>query len=369
MGLGTFITTHRELIVRNACAKGGGRAGAGALPCDLPTGMPLFLTQLADVLSGRAAALHHERALGLSAATHGRELLARGLSVRQVVHHYGDVCQAITELAAEKGAVIETREFQVLNRCLDDAIAEAVSEHVRQRDADVLGATTQRQGFLAHELRGHLGTAMLALQIMKSGDPGSLEVGGGTADILSRSLGGLRELIDRSVSEVRRRSGAHRREAVRVADLVAEMGVDASVEARQRGVSFRVECPAGSAAIDVDRFAFTSALSNVLRNAFKFSKALGHVVLRVRSAAGRVAFEVQDECGGLPPGATEMAFLPFEQLGSNHEGLGLGLAISREAVEADGGAISLRDLPGKGCVVVIDMPASVARAPADQSLN
>ena len=52
----------------------------------------------------------------------------------QVVHDYGDVCQAITELAVEMDAPISTDDFRMLNRCLDDAIAGAVTEYGRERN-------------------------------------------------------------------------------------------------------------------------------------------------------------------------------------------------------------------------------------------
>jgi signal transduction histidine kinase len=68
---------------------------------------------------------------------------------------------------------------------------------------------------------------------------------------------------------------------------------------------------------------------------------------------------VEDECGGLPPGTAETLFRPFEQRGTNRAGLGLGLSISRQAVEADGGKISVRDIPGKGCVFRVEMPIAV----------
>lgn len=54
-----------------------------------------------------------------------------GYTVSQAVHDYGDICQAITELALELGAPISVKEFHTLNRCLDAAIAEAVTEHAR----------------------------------------------------------------------------------------------------------------------------------------------------------------------------------------------------------------------------------------------
>jgi signal transduction histidine kinase len=74
------------------------------------------------------------------------------------------------------------------------------------------------------------------------------------------------------------------------------------------------------------------------------------------SSTSRVLIEVEDECGGLPPGKAEELFLQFEQRGVDRTGLGLGLSISRRSVEADGGEIHVRDLPGVGCVFAIDLP-------------
>ena len=54
-----------------------------------------------------------------------------GFNISQVVHDYGDICQAITEVAVEQNVPITTEEFHTLNRCLDTAIAEAVTEHAR----------------------------------------------------------------------------------------------------------------------------------------------------------------------------------------------------------------------------------------------
>ena len=71
----------------------------------------------------------------------------------QVIHGYGDVCQAVTELADETSARITADEFHTLNRCLDDAIAEAVTEYARLRESAFAEGETQRSGVLAHEMR------------------------------------------------------------------------------------------------------------------------------------------------------------------------------------------------------------------------
>ena len=277
-----------------------------------------------------------------------------------MVHDYGDLCPAITELAVDRSVPISTEDFQTLNACLDNAIAGAVTEYARQRDVDVSDAETKRRGFFAHELRNHLNTAMLAFQAVKSGRVG---VTGSTIEVLERSLRALREVIDRSVTEVRLASGTRHRERLRVADVVEEMEIDASVVAAERGLTFTVERVDNKLEVDVDRHLFSSAIANLLQNAFKFTHLSGHAIVRTRSTAGHVAIEVEDECGGLPPGTAEAMFRPFEQGGTNRDGLGLGLSISRQAVEVDGGTISARDIPGKGCVFTVEMPLAVGDRP------
>lgn len=66
----------------------------------------------------------------------------------------------------------------------------------------------------------------------------------------------------------------------------------------------------------------------------------------------------------MAPGLAESMFRPFERRGPARSGLGLGLSISRQAIEADGGKISLRDIPGKGCVFTVEMPLAVQGAAA-----
>ncbi len=109
--------------------------------------------------------------------------------------------------------------------------------------------------------------------------------------------------------------------------------------------------------VDADRQVLASVVENVLQNAFKFTRPQTLVTLRVGASAERVLIEIEDECGGLPCGdADDELFRPFEQRGANRTGLGLGLAFSRWAVEANDGRIYARSLPNKGCVFTIDLP-------------
>jgi signal transduction histidine kinase len=116
--------------------------------------------------------------------------------------------------------------------------------------------------------------------------------------------------------------------------------------------------------IDGDRRLLRSVLTNLVRNAVKFSAPGGAVRVRARRAEGRVSLEIEDSCGGLPPGATDDLFAPFRQRGADRSGFGLGLAITKQAVEAHQGAIQVHSLPGKGCVFMVSFPAPGDLAPS-----
>ena len=175
-----FLSDNREALAQRCRVKVGERVGRSATEEQLKDGIPLVLDQLIRTLqieqtatpmdsrrisgpSGGGATLSE---LSVSAAQHGVELLRLGLTVDQVVHDYGDLCQSITDLAVEREVAFEVDEFRTLNRCLDNAISYAVTEFSFQRDAVTANvhalASTKKLGYFAHEMRNMLGTASLA---------------------------------------------------------------------------------------------------------------------------------------------------------------------------------------------------------------
>src|SRR6185436_11581995 len=123
----------------------------------------------------------------------------------------------------------------------------------------------------------------------------------------------------------------------------------------------------GSVTITADRHVLSAAVTNLLQNAFKFTRPGTAVKLRVGASAERVLIEVLDECGGLPGGEVDELFRPFEQRGSDRSGVGLGLAFSRWGIEANDGRIYARNLPEVGCVFTIDLPRMRVTSPASSS--
>jgi signal transduction histidine kinase len=345
-----FVTVHRDAIIKRAREKLTARPSPPSADA-LDNGVPIFLVQLSETLRAEAAAEPFSAtAIGSAATNHGRDLLALGFTVSQVVHDYGDICQAVTELAIERRAPISTEEFHTLNRCLDTAIAEAVTEHARITAVSKSTEEIERLGQLTHDIRNVLDTALLAFGILKRG---TVAINGSTGVVLGRSLMGLHDLVDSTMSDIRMAANQQRRERIPVAGFLTEMAVAGSLHAEYLGLQFAIEPVNLAWAIHVDPQLLASAVTNLLNNAFKYTRAGGRVVLRARNEDGRLHIEVEDECGGIP----EIEGDPLQRGRSPHEsdGRGLGLSIARNAVRAHGGDIHIRNMPGKGCAFVIEV--------------
>jgi len=349
-----FILANRDEIILRCREKVALRLLPAPTEAEIVYGVPLFLDQLVDALRPGVGS---NPEIGRSAEHHGHELLQRGFTVSQVVHDYGDVCQSITQLAVEKDAPISNADFRTLNRCLDEAIAGAVTEYGRERNQsshdDATTEGTERLGFFAHELRNLVSTAIMSYEVLKTGNVG---IGGSTGAVLDRSLKGLRALINRSLAEVRLRRGVQNPEAISLVEFVGEVTAAVEPDARARGLRLVVAPVEQEVFVEADRQVLSAVLSNLLQNAFKFTQPQTAVTLRVGGSPERVLIEVEDECGGLPANNTDDLFRPFEQRGTDRTGLGLGLAFSRWGAEANRGRLYARNLPGRGCIFTIDLP-------------
>jgi signal transduction histidine kinase len=367
-----FLSDNRADLIERCRIKTCQRATPRTADDEDSNGVPSFLDQLIRTLqmeqtpeplqsrriSGPSGGGPAASEIAATAVLDGREFSRRGWSVEQVVHHYGDLCQAITDLAFERNEPISTDEFRTLNRCLDNGIADAVTEFSFQRSAllqsSAVHALSERLGFLAHELRNQIQTATNAVAAIKAGHVG---LTGATARVLDRSLISMRDLIDRSLADVRvaaEMEPLHR--LISLAEFIADVGMSASLQAQARGCVLTVGDVDPLLAVDVDREMLFSAVNNLLQNAFKFTHVASEVTLNAYATAGRIRIDVEDQCGGLADGIVDRIFQPFKQGGDDRSGLGLGLAICRRGVEANNGFLKVRDLPGTGCVFTIDLP-------------
>jgi signal transduction histidine kinase len=349
-----FIATNRDDILTRTRARVALRSPPLTTAAELNHGLPVFLDQLGEAL--RRAKMHDvvdHAEIDNSAGHHGDHLFREGLTVAQVVNSYGDLCQVITGLAVDKQATIAAADFQTLNLCLDDATAGAVTAYSKQRERAIRDEGTERLGFLAHEMRNALSSAILAFGSIKKG---VVATGGSTSAILDRSHMRLQSLIDRSLADVRLDAGMLNIERVPVWEVIEEAEIGGAVIAQAMGLQFKVETVDRNMVVEADRPILAAAIANLLQNAFKFTLPGTTVNLRAATTTSRVLIEIQDECGGLPTGAAENLLQPFVQRGRDRSGLGLGLAICVKAVKTMAGELHIRDLPGEGCIFTIDLP-------------
>ena len=188
IALDQFIQSNRdELIVR--CRVKVAKRSPAPSEAEIAVGIPLFLDQLiAELRDGTANS--QTDAITATALKHGHDLFLHGFSISEVVHDYGDICQSVTEMAIEHKLPIGTEDFRTLNRCLDDAIAGAVTEYAREQDVP-------RNGEL-QQMRQLVDSTLGAFEALKSGRVG---VGGSTGRLIQRNLETVRAALDTRLNE------------------------------------------------------------------------------------------------------------------------------------------------------------------------
>jgi len=182
-----FVTSNRnELIAR--CRNKVARRATPA-PASAKNGVPLFLEQLVDTLRQDESARDAPEpeptpaptVIGRAAALHGATLLRSGYTVDQVVHEYGDVCQSVTQLAIEQNTTVTVDEFRTMNRCLDNAIADAVTAFSEGGDS---GKTGEQRRLID-----------LAIHTFSAIQTGKVALGGSTAAAHATTLLTLGKLL------------------------------------------------------------------------------------------------------------------------------------------------------------------------------
>lgn len=218
--MSNFLDRHREELITRCADKAAARPRMRTAVLESRTGIPLFIEQLQHTLEAEEQHQQGESLrisgaaggdsanlseMGVGATAHGQELLGLGYSVDEVVHTYGDLCQSVTDLAFELKAPFAVSEFRTLNRCLDNAIASAVTAFSSQRD--VAKAVRERAEAAARvdvhvqELRSSLATATYAIAAM---EVGNLPMSGSTGLVLKKCIAAMRlQVGGPSLEEVR----------------------------------------------------------------------------------------------------------------------------------------------------------------------
>jgi len=284
------------------------------------------------------------------AAELGRQRRRIGFDVQLTVLSLGVISDSVGELGTNGGLSFDAHDYQVFNQCLDDAMATALTEYWKLDREQPANDSMVQLAFFAHELRNSLSGVQMAWRFLAEGHGG---LHGRTAKVLERNLQRALDMIGDTLLGAQLTARAPLSlTTVNVAQMLDNIRAAAVPE---RNVSISVNADP-SLEIEADEKVLVSAVNNLVQNAIKFTHDAGAIEVRASQQDNDVSIEVEDECGGLPPGDPQRLFELFVR-SSDPRSTGLGLTIARQAVQAHGGEITVRDLPGKGCVFGIRIPA------------
>jgi signal transduction histidine kinase len=322
-------------------------------------GLPIFLDRVVESLQQGLPTLSVEAqsAGDEQAAEHGELRFEQGYDLQELVREYAILRDVIVGLFSEQRLPIDLEEYRIFSRHLSLGVAEAAKHFSAFHENALLRRSSEHVAFLAHELRSPLCAALLLAQGLR--DPSGEGFAERVRDLVA-SLVRASQLLDEAIVAERVKGSGQLVLAsiaeIEIDHLVTECLEHLRTQANSRGVGFHFE--PGGAVVRGDRRLLASAVSNLVRNAIKFTRVPSSVLVQVRSEEARVLVDVEDRCGGLPQGVLDKIFEPFEQAGSDRTGFGLGLAIAKQAAEAHGGTITVLDLPGHGCRFTLDVPSA-----------
>jgi PAS domain S-box-containing protein len=231
---------------------------------------------------------------------------------------------------------------------------------------------------MSHELRTPLNAILGFTQLLEFS-----ELGGEDADNLSmiiRAGRHLLSLINDTLDVSRIESGrlSMSMEPVPVGDVAQESLDLVRPDAGNRRLTLRIGGDGVAPHVVADRQRLKQVLVNLLSNAVKYNRIGGEV--RVTWAAtpvdavpdgsspfGWLRMEVSDTGQGIPVERFDDVFLPFERIGAERtavEGAGIGLALAKNLVDAMGGRIGVRSVPGAGSTFYVDLPLAKAVVPS-----
>jgi len=246
---------------------------------------------------------------------------------------------------------------------LDRTRRQAEEIEHRRNEADVANRTkTEFLAAMSHELRTPLNAIAGYVQLLMLGvrgpltDEQAIDLGR-----IQRSQQHLLSLINDILNFSRLEAGAVTYEigSVPLGTVLEAATSMISLQAAAKQITLTLEpCPPTMRAL-ADDSKLEQVLLNLLSNAVKFTQRGGHVSIRCEAADDHVLTRVQDDGPGIPADRLADIFEPFVQLdralGNPREGVGLGLAISRDLARGMQGDLTVESIPGKGSTFTVSL--------------
>jgi PAS domain S-box-containing protein len=221
---------------------------------------------------------------------------------------------------------------------------------------------------LGHELRNPLTPILTALDLM--------DLRGGEAfrserTVIARQVRHVLRLVDDllDISRITRGEVALEKETVEIAQPIATAIETVSSRFEQRAQGLTIDVPSHGLPVTVDPGRLAQAVANLLTNASKYTEPGGTITISAAREARDVCVRVRDTGIGIEPEVLPRVFEPFVQakrsIDRSQGGIGLGLTITRNLVELNGGSVAAHsDGVGRGSEFVIRLPCVPSAEPA-----
>ena len=279
----------------------------------------------------------------------------------QVISSFG---RPLDGEAGVRGGIVCFRDVTERKRM---AAMQAHSEQLEAENERIHTANRMKSEFLAnmsHELRTPLNAIIgfAELLVDDAVEPGSPEYGMFLSDILSSGrhlLSLINDILD--LSKVEAGKIEFRPETIDPAECVSAVAMVLRGQAGSKNIRVEAEVDPEVGEVSIDPGRFKQILYNYVSNALKFTREGGRVVIRLRpESESTFRVEVEDNGIGIAEADLARLFVEFEQLdggiGKTQGGTGLGLALTRRLVEAQGGYAGATSTLGEGSVFYAVLP-------------
>ncbi|HYH45943.1 MAG TPA: HAMP domain-containing sensor histidine kinase, partial [Thermoanaerobaculia bacterium] len=349
---------------------------------------------------GWAVAVERERSAALAGVRRGRDLafllllVLVGLAVtagvvigRRIARPLGALAGAVAEMSAgdfagpaaplPESRVTELARLSAAFRDLRGRLANRTAESARlagelRARAEALAEADRRKdeflAMLAHELRNPLGAIANASHVLGQGSTAPAATGRAVA-VIQRQINHLVRMVDDllDVSRITRGKVELQRERLDLAEVVGQAveSTRPAIEARRHELQVRL--PAEPIVLEADRTRLEQVVSNLLRNAAKFTEPGGRIEVEVKKTAETpetpemAEVAVRDNGSGIAPELLPRVFDLFTQgeqaLDRTGAGLGIGLTLVHSLVVLHGGHVEVQSAgPGRGATFTVRLP-------------
>jgi signal transduction histidine kinase len=320
--------------------------------------IPLLLDDLTRALenAGTPAAGSFQSPLA-----HGRHRLTGGFNLTEVVEEYRFLRQCIFELTERQGWIVAGPACALVNDFIDSSVSASVQAYVEQRDLEERRRREEHLAFIVHDLRSPLsaiyqGTAVIEKEF--EGQPTS-DRARAMLSAVRRNIQQMRALIVKVLQEeanIRMAANVELKRQASDLRTVVENAVK-TLEPLARSSETRVldQVPPGIR-IDADPALLERVFQNLISNAIDYAPRGEVRVGAVARDPGGVECWVSDDGPGIPDELKGKIFDKHHTQPRRRGGIGLGLAIVRQLVEAHGGRVDVQTEAGKGTTFRMVIP-------------